>query len=168
MHVTPTTYVYGDHASPYGDGYADPYGTPGMVYAGDGYADDYGDAPEDPPSPFVAGAYEGMIEAGLLVAFALVGASFDAQIEDRTGARGFGAIAGAGVGAAVSAGLARGSSAGWSSGLGAAAGALAPLVPVAVAVGMGREAGTKTTRNVLLGSSALILALGYLGRRGGK
>lgn len=175
MHVTPTSYVYGspgmafvgpdDYAGPahmpaegYGYGYA-------MDYADDEYADDYG-APEEPPGPFQVGAYQGLTDGGLLLAMALVGAAFDPLIERKTGARGFGAVVGATVGSAALAGFGAGSTGGLSRGFGVAVGGLLPLLPVAVAIGMGKEI-AGTTRNVLLGTSALAVAIGYLASKQG-
>lgn len=176
MNVTPTSYVYGSPGMAFvgPDDYAGPAHMPAEGYgypAGyvDGYADDYADdygAPEEPPGPFQVGAYQGLTDGGLLLAMALVGAAFDPLIERKTGARGFGAVIGATVGNAVTTGISAGSASSVSSGFGVMVGGLLPLLPVAVAVGMGKEI-TGTTRNVLLGTSALAVAIGYLASKQG-
>ena len=99
----------------------------------------------------------GLIDNSLLLAMALAGATLDPILEKKLGVRGYGMILGAVLGNAIANSLGA-SDQGTKSMLTVFAGALAPVVPVAIALGMKKDL-SGTTRNVLLGTS--VVALGY-------
>ena len=105
----------------------------------------------------------GIIDNGLLVAMTLAGVSLEDAIADKVGVKGYGAIMGAAVGNAVSDGVAA-LPQGYKAAAGVTLGCLLPVVPLAVAMVMGKEI-KGTTRNVLVGSSAVLLAFAFLSKK---
>jgi hypothetical protein len=102
----------------------------------------------------------GIIDNGLLVAMTLAGVSLEDQIADAVGVKGYGAIMGATIGNAVSDGVAA-LPQGYKAAAGVTAGCLLPVVPLGIAMFMGKEIKGQT-RNVLFASSAALLAYAFL------
>jgi len=105
----------------------------------------------------------GIIDNGLLVAMTLAGVSLEDWISDRVGVSGYGALMGAAVGNAISDGVAA-LPQGYKAAAGVTLGCLLPVAPIVVAMTMGKEI-KGATRNVLLGSSAALLAFAFLSKR---
>lgn len=105
----------------------------------------------------------GIIDNGLLVAMTLAGVSLEDQIADRVGVKGYGAIMGAAIGNAVSDGVAA-LPQGYKAAAGVTLGCLLPVVPLGIAMAMGKEI-KGTTRNVLLASSAGLLGYAFLSKK---
>jgi hypothetical protein len=160
-----------------------PEGLPGPIYPGPGWhigpsvhADinpkewhpfkgEYGSANYGaaPTGDFVKFVKFGVVDNGLLVIFALAGASADKWIANKLNIpRGWGPVIGAGVGNAVS-DFAAGLSDGFKPALGVTLGCLLPLVPVFIASNvMKKSPEHKMTRNVLMGISGAMVIGAYL------
>ena len=105
----------------------------------------------------------GIIDNGLLVAMTLAGVSLEDRIADAVGVSGYGAIMGATIGNAVSDGVAA-LPQGYKAAAGVTLGCLLPVLPLAGAMVMKKEI-KGTTRNVLLGTSAALLAFAFLSKK---
>lgn len=124
----------------------------------DGFREDY---LED--ESFQKNLQFGIIDNGLLVAMTLAGVSLEDQIADRVGVKGYGAIMGAAIGNAVSDGVAA-LPQGYKAAAGVTLGCLLPVVPLGIAMAMGKEI-KGSTRNVLLASSAGLLGYAFLSKK---
>lgn len=102
----------------------------------------------------------GIIDNGLLVAMTLAGLSLEDRIADAVGVKGYGAIMGATIGNAISDGAAA-LPQGYKAAAGVTLGCLLPVIPLGVAMAMGKEVKGQT-RNVLFASSAALLAYAFL------
>lgn len=105
----------------------------------------------------------GLIDNGLLVAMALAGISLEDYIADKVGVKGYGVLLGATIGNAVSDGVAA-MPQGLKAASGVTLGALLPVVPLGIAVAM-KKPPKGMTKNVLLGTSAAMLAFAFLSKR---
>ena len=124
-------------------------------YEYDGLAEDY---LQD--ESFQKNLQFGIIDNGLLVAMTLAGVSLEDRIADAVGVRGYGAIMGAAIGNAISDGVAA-LPQGYKAAAGVTAGCLLPVVPLGIAMAMGKEIKGQT-RNALVASSAALLAYAFL------
>lgn len=105
----------------------------------------------------------GLIDNGLLVAMALAGISLEDYIAKKVGVPGYGVLLGATLGNAVSDGVAA-LPQGTKAAGGVTLGALIPVIPLGIAVAM-KKPPKGTTKNVLLGASAAMLAFAFLSKR---
>lgn len=121
---------------------------------------DLGMAPD-----FIKYARFGIIDNALLVAMTLAGVSLEDKIAKAVGVKGYGALLGATIGNAISDGVA-GLPEGRNAALGVTAGALLPALPIFVAMLLKKKI-KGTTHKALLASSVALLALAFLGKRGG-
>ena len=148
-------YQQASTGQPYPQGVGYQYPAPGDLA---GFREDY---LED--DDFTRNLQFGIIDNGLLVAMTLAGVSLEDAIAERVGVSGYGAIMGAAVGNALSDGVAA-LPQGYKAAAGVTAGCLLPVIPLATAMFMGKEI-KGTTRNVLLGSSAVLLAFAFLSKK---
>jgi hypothetical protein len=108
----------------------------------------------------------GVIDNSALVLAALFGLSLEDWIAEKVGVPGYGVLIGATVGNAVSDGLA-GIPEGRDAALGYFTGALLPVIPLAIAVGMKKQA-TGGTATALKAVSAALLVAAFLKKKNGK
>jgi len=148
--------------TPYPSGYQQTgYNVPTPAWGGEDMAGFREDYLED--DSFQKNLQFGIIDNGLLIAMTLAGVSLEDQIADAVGVSGYGAIMGAAVGNAVSDGVAA-LPQGMKAAAGVTAGCLLPVIPLGIAMFMGKEI-KGTTRNVLLGSSVALLGYAFLSKK---
>lgn len=141
------------------------YGNYPGAYAGvaldqsdyDGFADYMQD--ED----FARNFQFGIIDNGMLVAMSLMGLSLEDYIAEKVGTKGYGVLLGATIGNAVSDGVAAYPQ-GMKAAAGVTAGALLPVVPLGIALALKKQP-KGMTKNVLLASSAAMLAFAFFGKK---
>ena len=136
---------------------------PAVAYTGKGYS--YGALGQTTPgeSDFKKFFKFGVVDNGLLILATAGGVGMDAYIAKKLNVpRGWGPLIGASVGNAISDGLA-GLADGGKAAAGVTLGALLPVVPVFISAAvMKQKPQAKSTQYLLMGTSAVLVAMAYL------
>jgi hypothetical protein len=141
------------------------YGHYPGAYAGPGLDQEDYDGFEDygQDEDFMRNLQFGVIDNGLLVAMSLMGLSLEDYLANRVGTKGYGVLLGATLGNALSDGVAAYPQ-GMKAAAGVTVGALLPVIPIGVALAM-KKPPEGMTKNVLIASSAAMLAFAFFGKK---